>query len=168
MFEIRRAKREELKVLAEILEEARKNIAELGIDQWQNSGPQKQDLEMDIENGELFVAIEENQPQGFCYIGLNGEETYNKIYDGAWSGAENYTTIHRVAVASNARGKGVFRALVEFAERYSAENKMEAIRIDTHRGNYKMQSALNKNGFKKMGIIYLKNGDERIAFEKVL
>jgi hypothetical protein len=41
------------------------------------------------------------------------------------------------------------------------------IRIDTHRDNVPMLSLLDKSGFERCGIIYLKNGDERIAFQKI-
>ena len=42
------------------------------------------------------------------------------------------------------------------------------LRIDTHRDNIPMQKLLEKNGFVQCGIIHLSNGDERIAYEKVV
>ncbi len=164
-MEIKKAELRFLPRLSEILEEARRNIAELRIDQWQKGSPTLADLENDIRNGELYMAEEGEEILGFCYIGFSGEPTYDKIYEGEWL-REKFATVHRVAVASSSRGKGVFRALIEHAISLAKENGMESVRIDTHRGNYKMQSALRKNGFEKRGIIYLENGDERIAFEK--
>jgi RimJ/RimL family protein N-acetyltransferase len=41
------------------------------------------------------------------------------------------------------------------------------VRIDTHADNKVMQHVLEKRGFRRTGIIYLENGDPRIAFEKV-
>ena len=164
-MEIKKAELCYLPRLSEILEEARRNIAELGIDQWQKGSPSAKDLKNDIKNGELYMSKEGEEILGFCYIGFSGEPTYDKIYEGKWK-REKFATVHRVAVASASRGKGVFRALIGFAENLAREMGMESVRIDTHRGNYKMQSALSKNGFEKMGIIYLENGDERLAFEK--
>ena len=40
------------------------------------------------------------------------------------------------------------------------------IRIDTHRDNVIMRHLLEKHGFKYCGIIYLENGDERLAYQK--
>ncbi|HNZ83431.1 MAG TPA: GNAT family N-acetyltransferase, partial [Sedimentibacter sp.] len=44
--------------------------------------------------------------------------------------------------------------------------KCRNLKIDTHRDNIPMQNLLNKNGFIRCGIIYLENGDERIAYQK--
>ena len=42
------------------------------------------------------------------------------------------------------------------------------LRGDTHRGNKIMQRVLEKNGLVYRGIIYLEDGGERLAFEKLL
>lgn len=39
------------------------------------------------------------------------------------------------------------------------------VRIDTHRDNKTMQHVILKNGFEYCGIIYLKNGEQRLAYE---
>ena len=40
------------------------------------------------------------------------------------------------------------------------------IRIDTHRDNRIMRHNIEKHGFAYCGIIYLANGDERLAYQK--
>ena len=40
------------------------------------------------------------------------------------------------------------------------------LRIDTHRDNYVMQRLLEKNGFVRCGLIDLREGGERIAYQK--
>ena len=39
------------------------------------------------------------------------------------------------------------------------------VRVDTHRDNKVMQHILTKYGFQRCGIIYVKNGTERIAYQ---
>ena len=70
--------------------------------------------------------------------------------------------IHRIAVSDEARGKGAAGFI--FAGCYE---KYPNIKIDTHRDNLPMQKALERAGFKYCGIIYLKNGEERLAYQKV-
>jgi len=41
------------------------------------------------------------------------------------------------------------------------------VRIDTHADNHVMQHVLAKHGFQRRGIIYLEDGDPRIAFERI-
>lgn len=164
---VRPAKMRDFEAAARLLEIGRRNIAALHIDQWQNGDPSAEDLKRDIENGELYLCEEQGAVLGMAYIGTNGEPTYHQIFEGAWLQNGAFTVIHRVAVDSAARGKGVFAALVQKAEEISKENGFCAIRIDTHRGNLPMQHALKKQGFSYCGIIFLENGDERLAYEKL-
>ena len=53
--------------------------------------------------------------------------------------------------------------MLQWGDGYPSES---AIRIDTHRDNKIMQHNLLKYGFTYCGIIYLANGDERLAYQK--
>ncbi len=165
-MEIRKAKKQDYCEAVRLLKCGRRNIAALGIDQWQNGDPSESDIENDIENGNLYVADENGKLLGMCYIGFY-EPDYDYIYWGAFHKGE-YVVMHRVAVDTESRGKGVFKALVDNAEKIAKENGKTQLRIDTHRGNTAMQRALKNNGFLRSGVIYLKNGDERVAFIKIL
>ena len=76
--------------------------------------------------------------------------------------------MHRVAVHDRYKGKGIFKELIKEAENLALNKGIFSIKIDTHRDNISMQKAVLKNDFKKCGIIYLEDGSERIAFEKVM
>ena len=58
---------------------------------------------------------------------------------------------------------GIFSSIMDFS--FAHDNN---IRIDTHRDNHIMQHNIEKYGFTYCGIIYLANGDERLAFQKQL
>mgnify|MGYP004624533917 CR=1 FL=1 len=165
---VRKAEFKDFGAAEMLLEIGRRNIAALNIDQWQNGDPSAEDLKRDIENRELYLCEKDGAALGMAYIGTNGEPTYKKIYEGAWLQNGAFTVIHRVAVDSAARGKGVFAALVQKAKEISKESGISALRIDTHRGNIPMQHALKKQGFSYCGIIFLESGDERLAYEKLL
>ena len=70
-----------------------------------------------------------------------------------------YGTIHRVAGDGNVHG--VLAMAVQFCEQ-----NIKHLRIDTHNDNKIMQHVIEKNGFKRCGIIHVKDGSERIAYEK--
>ncbi len=163
-MEIRKAKENDYSAVCKLLQMGRENIASLGIDQWQNGDPSEQDLKNDIQNGNLYVACEGEAILGMCFIGFY-ESDYDYIYWGNWQKGE-YAVIHRVAVDTNSRGKGVFSALIKKATELAKAEGKNQLRIDTHRGNTTMQKALRNNGFCRKGIIYLKNGDDRVAFLK--
>lgn len=46
--------------------------------------------------------------------------------------------------------------------------EIKSIRIDTHQDNKSMQRLILKNNFEYCGIIYVEDGSERLAYEKVL
>lgn len=165
-MEIRKAKEKDFSAVCKLLQMGRENIKALGIDQWQDGDPSEMDLKNDIENGTLYVADDGGKILGMCFIGFY-ESDYDYIYWGNWLKGE-YAVMHRVAVDTDSRGKGVFLALINKASELAKTEGKNQLRIDTHRGNTNMQKALNKGGFCRAGVIYLKNGDERVAFLKKL
>ena len=86
---------------------------------------------------------------------------YARIYDGQWlDDMQPYGTIHRLAGREDARG--VAAACFDWCG-----TQLPNLRADTHRDNRIMQHILQKHGFRYCGIIYLLNGDERLAYQKI-
>ena len=130
--------------------------------QWTGGYPSEEVLEADISSNSSFVCVDDQKEVvgTFCFrYGFSPEPTYNVIYDGGWLNEKPYGVIHRIA--SSGKVGGVFSACLEWCSRYVVN-----IRIDTHRDNRVMQELLLRHGFRRCGIIYLANGDERIAFQK--
>jgi len=168
-MQFRRAVPADIPALLKIYEEGRKSIQAFGIDQWQNGYPAEEDVREDITLQRLWVLCKEDGQicSVFAYIN-DGEPTYDVIHDGAWltKDAHAYAAVHRVAVALAARGLGCAGMMLEkAAEMASAEGK-SSVRIDTHEGNLAMRGMLEKNAFTYCGIIFLTNGDPRVAYEK--
>ena len=90
------------------------------------------------------------------------DPTYATIYNGKWIDANRpYLVIHRIA--SRTESHGVMSEMLNFCFTMT-----ENIRIDTHRDNHIMRHLLKKHGFEYCGIIYLANGDERLAYQKII
>lgn len=168
-MEVRKTEQDDLEALLLLLEEARGTIATLGIDQWQNGYPSRQVVKEDIALFRSYVVTENGQIVGTFVLVDDGEPTYEKIYDGAWETDGNgmsYTAIHRVAVSVTMRGKGVSTALLDYAASHARALGRASLRIDTHEGNVVMRRMLEKHGFAYCGVIYLADGDPRVAYEK--
>lgn len=158
MYRIRKAEMSDLPRILEIYAHAREFMAKTGNpNQWNTTYPPKSMMEADIPAGNLFVVENQRIHGVFAYF-TEPDPTYAYIENGAWLDDNPYGTIHRVA--SDGSG-GVFSAVLAFAE---ARNPH--VRIDTHHDNKVMQHVLEKHGFTSRGIIYLEDGDPRIAFEK--
>lgn len=167
-MEFRQANISDLDQIVEIIELSKKYLKETKVDQWQDGYPAKEDLRRDIESGNSYVLTNKDEIVATTVISLDGESTYNSIFNGEWITNEEYIVMHRVAVHDRYKGKGIFKELIKEAENLALNKGIFSIKIDTHRDNLSMQKALLKNDFKKCGIIYLEDGSERIAFEKVM
>ena len=167
-MEFRQANISDLDQIVEIIELSKKYLKETKVDQWQNGYPAKEDLRRDIESGNSYVLTNKDEIVATTVISLDGESTYNSIFNGEWITNTEYIVMHRVAVHDKYKGKGIFKELIKEAESLALNKGIFSIKIDTHRDNISMQRAVVKNNFKRCGIIYLEDVSERIAFEKVL
>lgn len=167
-MEFRLAKREDIDKIMLIIEKAREYLKNEGIDQWQNGYPNRDTIENDISNSNFYVLSEDKDILGVVALSFDGEETYRKIYEGAWLTDGNYAVIHRMAVDLDKKRRGLASEMIKGIEGTCMEKDVYSIKVDTHRKNQGMQNMLKKNGFKYCGIIYLKDGNERLAFEKLL
>lgn len=155
---IRQALMQDLTAIMGIYEEAKLFMRQQGNHkQWTNGYPSNELVQTDIQNGNCYVCLENDETIGvFCFFD-GPDPTYAKIYEGQWLNNEPYGVIHRIAVS--AHRKGVADFCYDFALK-----KCDNLRIDTHNDNIPMQRSLAKNGFTRCGIIYLANGDPRIAY----
>lgn len=154
-----------------IFDEARKTIAALGIDQWQNGYPSEEIILSDIELEQSYLCELDGNICGTFAMLSCGEPTYDNIYDGHWltgDESQNYVAIHRVAISVSSRGSGLSGKIISYAADFAKNIGRKSLRIDTHRGNLVMRRMLEKNGFRYCGVIYLESGDERVAYEKLI
>ena len=160
-MEIVKAKAEHLSEITKIYASARAFMRKTGnTEQWQGGYPTEDIILNDINAQKLYLCVENGKTLAVFYFACEDDPTYAKIYDGEWLNAEKYGVVHRIAISDEARGKGVAAFCFDFAL-----SQIGNIKIDTHRTNIPMRRALEKYGFKYCGIIYLKNGDERLAFQ---
>jgi len=175
-----------------IIRQAQEYMKQQGIDQWQNGYPDREAIADDIQKGYGYVLLMNDIIVGTVAVTFDGEKTYDNIYEGKWlSDGEhasdnwskhaadnrsehtadrrmNYATIHRIAVDAQYKGAGFASVIIGDIEQMCCSRSVRSIRVDTHRRNTSMQRLLEKNGFLYCGIIYLEDGSERLAFEKIL
>jgi len=158
---IRKTLPTDLDAVMEIYASAREFMKSNGNpDQWGDNYPPRELIETDIASGAAYVAEEQDEIVACFFFKIGVDPTYVNIYDGQWLDDQEYGVIHRIAVKYHGRNI-IGRIFNHFA---AVSN---SLRIDTHRDNKPMQRSLEKNGFKKCGIIYLENGEERIAFQRI-
>ena len=156
---IRKATLSQLPEIMQIYGKARTFMAQTGNpDQWGTAYPTEEMICQDIQNGKCYVNHENEHIRAVFYFAVEEDPTYGYI-EGAWCNDRPYGVIHRIAVGEN--GKGAAAECFHFAY-----DRCPNLRIDTHEKNIPMQRCLAKNGFQRCGIIYLEDGDPRIAYQK--
>ena len=165
-MDFRKATTNDIDRIMEIFAAARKRIASLGINQWQDGYPQREVILEDIALSRSYVGEVDGVIVATVMLMTDNESTYDVIYDGKWKLGGDYLTIHRIALDGALCGTGAAKKLMDFAEGEAIKRGMRSIRVDTHEGNVPMRKNLEKNGYGYCGIIHLKNGAERVAYQK--
>lgn len=152
----------DIPMMQEIFSDAKAKMRASGnMLQWTGTYPDDEILKNDIERGFSYIAENEQGPVATFVLAICQDPTYKHIYEGDWlDDTRPYGTIHRIASREGVHG--VLDAVLRWAF-----GRIGNIRIDTHRDNLHMRHLLQKNGFTYCGIIYLLNGDERLAYQKL-
>ena len=160
---IRLACKDDVPVIMRLVEEARGIMRSCGnVNQWIGGYPDKDTIVNDIDNGHCYLCVEQGGEVIASFAFIPGPEpTYKEIFEGAWLDDKPYYVVHRLA--STADSHGVFNDVMDYCMGVAGN-----LRIDTHRDNVIMRHLIERYGFTYCGIIYLLNGDERLAYQKAL
>jgi len=159
---VREAKPTDITDIMQVMEAAKKIMRSSGnMHQWEDGYPSEAVIFSDMEKHGSFVIEDSGRIVAYFAFLLSPEPTYSKIYDGEWlDDTQSYHVIHRIASYPDVHG--IFNDIMDFCFSHDAN-----IRIDTHKDNRIMQYNIEKYGFTYCGIIYLANGDERLAYQKL-
>ncbi|MCL2361896.1 MAG: GNAT family N-acetyltransferase [Defluviitaleaceae bacterium] len=158
-MEIRKTILKDLDTVMEIYAYARDYMKKTGNpNQWRDNHPPQSVIEADIRAGCSYVCINGEKIVAVFYYNLEEEPTYREIM-GKWLNNEAYGVVHRIA---RTRGPGAIGAGA-YALKWCIEQHSN-VRIDTHKDNAPMLKLLENLGFTNCGIIWLANGDQRVAF----
>lgn len=156
---IRAAHIEDLKAVMAVLDAAKGIMRSSGnTGQWVNGYPSEDVIRNDIDNGNGFIVEACKRIVAYFAFIASPELTYGYIEGGAWLNDAPYHVVHRIG--SYPEVHGVFRAIMDWC--FTQDSN---IRIDTHRDNHIMQHCITSYGFTYCGIIFLQNGDERLAYQ---
>lgn len=126
--------------------------------QWGRSYPSADLIRSDLQKKVCKVIYDETGIHGVFALFEGAEPTYAHIEEGEWLNDEPYVTIHRLA--GDGRVHGLFQCAADHCKSISPN-----VRVDTHANNTTMQRLIEKNGFKKCGIIHVRDGSPRIAYQ---
>jgi GNAT superfamily N-acetyltransferase len=138
---VRRARPEEARVAAVILDEATAYVATLGFEQWPTPFP-VDELELRIERGELYVAESDGEIAA----------TFTMLWDDPLFWGEqppDAAYLHKLAVRRRFAGLGA--ALIDWVDAQAAAAGRRYVRVDCQRDNLGIRSYYEGLGFEHRG-----------------
>lgn len=161
-MKIRLAEKKDLVYILPVFEKAKAYMRKNGNHkQWGDDYPGAEVLSRDIEQKQFYVCEQDKKIHAVFAFIIGDDPTYHVIENGAWLNTEAYGTIHRLA--SDGKLSGVFAEVMRFCK-----GRIANLRADTHEDNTVMQELLKKEGFKECGIIYVRDGTPRIAYQLIV
>ena len=159
---IREARPTDITNIMQVMEAAKRIMRSSGnMHQWADGYPSEAVIISDMEKNGGYVIEDAGCIVGYFAFLPSPEPTYSKIYNGEWlDNVQSYHVVHRIASYPDVHG--IFSDIMDFCFSLDAN-----IRIDTHKDNRIMQHNIKKHGFTYCGIIYLANGDERMAYQRL-
>lgn len=159
-YRITNAKPSDIDRIMQLLECGRTIMRSEGnVNQWPQGKPSRSTIENDIACGNSYLVVHGDEAVAtFAFI-PGPDPTYTHVEGGKWiDDTQPYHAIHRLA--STPQSHGIFDCVMRHCK-----NHTPSLRIDTHSDNRIMQHNLIKHGFDYCGIIYLLDGNPRLAYQ---
>lgn len=164
-FTFRPAELSDVDRIWQIICQAKEQMKRLGSQQWQDGYPTPQDITRDIEREYAYVLCEKGKIVAYGAIVFEGEPAYEAITDGDWLNDGLYVVVHRLAVADEAKRRGIATRFMREVEALSFTERVYQFRVDTNFDNYYMHKMLARLGFTYCGKVRYERG-ERLAYQK--
>ena len=149
---IRLATLDDIPGIMQLIAEVVPLMTQEGNFQWDNTYPNTQVFEKDIEQRQLWVAHKDGAIAGVTAITTDQSPEYADV---GWDITEPAIVTHRLAVSSKFRGMGIAAALLNQAEEEALKRDIKLLRIDTNTKNEATQKLFPKLGYEFAGEIGL-------------
>ena len=145
------------------------HLNQSGIPQWDEVYPHKNDVDEDIQKGQLYVARTEGQIAGIITLNQECDPEYQ---NGAWDyQGPDFMVVHRLIVSPAVQGQGIGTKMMRLAEAMLRESGIKSVRLDAFSENPYSLRLYEKLGYHtvgeavwRKGLFYLMEkdiGDER-------
>ena len=142
----------------EIILQAKAQMYRESKQQWDETYPLPEHLQADIDKGYAHVLEEDGKVIAYGAIVFDGESAYDHI-EGEWLSIQPYVVLHRLAVADEAKRKGVAVRFMQEIMNMALSKGIHSFKVDTNFDNFYMHKVLAKCGFVYCGIIHYPKGD---------
>ncbi|GEM63574.1 N-acetyltransferase [Sphingobacterium faecium NBRC 15299] len=140
---------------AQVLEEVKAYMLNIGIDQWDQEYPNRIVLTQDIDREEAFIYEEQGELLAYMVLNEKCDQEYAELN---WKTATPFVVIHRLYVKPSAQGKGISSKMIKYSEQFALENKYQSIRFDAFSLNETANAVYIKKGYASVGTVLFRKG----------
>ena len=124
---------ENLDAIMEMYNSCVQGMLALGIDQWDESYPNRTIIEQDLKeacyyigilNNEIIAGMRVDRIQDPTYLDINWKDKTN-----------NFMVVHRLGLKTKVWNKGIGKQMMDFAENIAIESGCSSFRLDTYSHN---------------------------------
>ena len=164
---IRKANKVDLENIMKMYKSCVTGMLENGIDQWDDTYPNTEIINEDLNVGTYYVAEMDETIIGGVNIDKNQDDTYLAL---DWEDkSDSFLVVHRLGVKEEFWNKKIGKDLMLFTEKLVIEKGLKSIRLDTYSGNPKAMEFYIRLGYTELGTIDLKpNKEKYYCFEKII
>ena len=164
---IRKANKTDLENIMIMYKSCVTGMLENGIDQWDDTNPNTEIINEDLNVGTYYVAEMDETIIGGVNIDKNQDDTYLAL---DWEDkSDSFLVVHRLGVKEEFWNKKIGKDLMLFTEKLVIEKGLKSIRLDTYSGNPKAIEFYRRLGYNELGTIDLKaDKDKYFCFEKII
>lgn len=128
---------------------ATNSMIESKIYQWDEIYPNKEILQNDIKQQQLYVGMTENKIAVVYVLNKNYDPEYN---DGKWNlDNDNFMIIHRLCVHPDFQNMGIAKNTLLHIEQQLKNDSVDSIRLDVYSKNPYALKLYNSLGYKTVG-----------------
>lgn len=136
----------------------------LGIDQWDEIYPDRELLETDIRQKEMYVIKVGGKICGFITVNDAASPEYSEV---DWNIGGRVAVVHRLTVAPACQSQGLARELMQHAESMAASNGYATIRLDAFAHNLSALRLYERLGYRRAGTVWFRKG-KFFCYEKAV
>jgi GNAT superfamily N-acetyltransferase len=125
-----------------------RHLVGAGIHQWDEHYPDRDTLLHDLDNEELYVAINSGEMVGSVTLNQKEDPEYSRM---TWRTLSPSLIVHRLCVFPALQGRGIGSGLMGFAEQVAREARCNSIRLDVYSENLTAVTLYKHLGFSFTG-----------------
>jgi ribosomal protein S18 acetylase RimI-like enzyme len=168
---ITKASTTDIPEIMSLIRAAVKKMNDGGVQQWDETYPNREIITDDIKTGGLFKIPARDGTAGAGriagIIALN-EQYFPEYNDLTWEDkAGRFMIVHRLCVHPDFQGQGYSQKLMRYAEEHAKKNGYSSMRLDTFTGNQRALNLYDSLGYRRAGTVIWSKGVFQ-CFEKVL